>query len=439
MDQKRIQAWLLLFIIIGSALTFTFIPYTPAHSIYNEDWDGASRFRESIESNWNYTTSRILVSPIILESPNNISIMIIIGSERKYSDAEKQAYVDFVENGGSLIIFEDFGPSKYIAKRFGISYMEGKIKEYNWGLYKNRPSQFLIRDILGSIIFPKSNLTLMGTDVAAVIDWNGLLEGLTLPLLASYPSAFLDTNDNDIIDGEDWSFKNGIYIGLFKRIGNGTVTVIGDSSIPLNVYWERKVEMINPTTHRVEQFILANAFWCTMLVGFIAGFTNSTNVVFDESHQAIAVTSAAGLLNLVAGTWVGLIHTPAVLLTILTLTMFFTGISLRSRFKARISSRRRGPKSVVNINEGLISHPNLAERMISEQYILYQVMGHNFIHVANSNLVNKLEKTGKAEEFLKQIREVYGQDLKSTNLFPRLLDLHLKLQKFVEVNKNRLL
>ncbi|MHA2098248.1 MAG: hypothetical protein ACW99A_06145 [Candidatus Kariarchaeaceae archaeon] len=161
--------------------------------------------------------------------------------------------------------------------------------------------------------------------------------------------------------------------------------------------------------------------------------------MFDESHQAISITSASGLLNLIAGTWIGLINTSIISLGILAIAMMFTGINSRSRIKSRFFRRNRSPQNISEENDVLISHPSLAERLISEQYILHQVMGENYIHVANSNLIKRLQETGKAEEFLKEIREEYGQDLKSPNTFQQLLDLHLKLQKFVEENKNRLL
>ncbi|MFV2014040.1 MAG: DUF4350 domain-containing protein [Candidatus Heimdallarchaeota archaeon] len=440
MDQQRTQAWLLVFIVLGSLLTFASIPYTPAHSIYNSDWNGASKFRESIETTFNYTTSRVLISPIILESPNNISVMIIIGSERKYSDAEKQAYVNFVESGGSLIMFEDFGPSRFIVNRFGISFLKGTIKEFNPSLYVNRPSQLFIRDIIASQFFPDLNISpLLGSDVAAVIDLNGFADGTTFPILVTYTSAFLDYNDNDVVDGKDFTFQYGIPVGVFKRIGNGTVTVIGDSSIPLNQYWEKEISIVNPETQTQTVFTLSNAFWSTMLVGYIAGIMNTTSIVFDESHQAISITSAAGLLNLIAGTWVGLINTSAISLGILTMALVLTGVSFRSRIKSRLLIRRRRINIKLNGEEILISHPTLAERMISEQYILYQVMGENYLHVANSNLIKKLEETGKADQFLEKIKDEYGQDLKSPKSFQQLLELHVKLKKFIEENKNRLL
>jgi hypothetical protein len=196
---------------------------------------------------------------------------------------------------------------------------------------------------------------------------------------------------------------------------------------------------VDPGTQTKTVFTLSNAFWSTVLVGYIAGLTNSTNIVFDESHQAISITSAAGLLNLVAGTWVGLINTSIIALGILTLALVFTGINSRSRIKSRIVSRRRRRLMKANGEEVLISHPTLVERMISEQFILYQVMGENYLHVANSNLIKKLQETGKTDQFLKEIEEEYGQDLKSPNSFQQLLDLHVKLQKFIEDNKNRLL
>ncbi|MHA2030335.1 MAG: DUF4350 domain-containing protein [Candidatus Kariarchaeaceae archaeon] len=442
MNQQRIQAWLLLFIIFGSLLTFAYLPYTPERSIYNEDWNGASKFREDLEKKYNYTTSRILVSPIILDAPHNISIMVIIGSDRKYSDGEMQSYVKFVERGGSLVLFEDSGPGKSIAGKFGIQFWPGIIKETDkYGTtWVNRPSQIMILDILTETFIPGANLSpLLASNVKAVTDITGFIIGTTWPILFTYPSAFIDSNDNDILDKDDWAFPDGIPVAVFKPIGNGTVAVIGSSSIPLNQYWNKQITIVDQETFTQQVFTLSNAAWSLFLIRYLVGIHNNTHIVFDESHQAISITSASGLLNLIAGTWIGLINTSIISLGILAIAMMFTGINSRSRIKSRFFRRNRSPQNISEENDVLISHPSLAERLISEQYILHQVMGENYIHVANSNLIKRLQETGKAEEFLKEIREEYGQDLKSPNTFQQLLDLHLKLQKFVEENKNRLL
>jgi hypothetical protein len=368
--------------------------------------------------------------------------MVIVGSDRKYSEAEKQVYVRFVEEGGSLVIFEDNGPSQAIAEKFGIGFLPGIMKETEeFGTtWVNRPSQIMLIDLVALTLFPGTVINpLLASNVKVVFDWNGIRQGFTRPLLATYPSAFLDSNDNNILEKEDIGFTHGAPVGLYKEIGNGSVVVIGSSSIPLNQYWDREVSIVEQQNYTQKVFTVSNAQWTVFLMRYLAGIQNSTHIVFDESHQEISLTSASGLLNLLAGTWIGLINTSIIALSILAIALVITGISFRSRIKTRFFRRNRSLQQISKENNVLISHPSLAERLISEQYILFQVMGENYLHVANSNLIKRLEDTGKAEEFLKKIREEYGQDLKSPSTFQQLLDLHLKLQKFVEENKNRLL
>ena len=107
MNNRQIQAWLILIVISVAMITFTAQKYTPKHSIYNESWNGASKMRNALGT-MNISTSRFLVSPLILKADRDVKLVVVIGSERSYTQAEKDAYYDFVVDGGTLILFEDF-------------------------------------------------------------------------------------------------------------------------------------------------------------------------------------------------------------------------------------------------------------------------------------------------------------------------------------------
>ena len=446
MKTEKLQAYVLILIIIGAILILTSIPYTPVNSIYNHDWNGTSDFADTLQDNQNMTVERLLVSPIILNSKKDIKIMVIVGSDRKYTQAEQLAYRNFVERGGALVLFEDFGPARAIAEQFGIQYLKGTLRETSFEFSVNRPSQIFVQDLFTQIFYPGHPINpLIVGEAAAVIDssWVSPEQSLdvstTLPLLVTFPSAFLDRNNNGALDSGDYSFEYGIPLGLYKSIGNGSITVIGDASIPLNQYWGLKERFINPLTSELTQITVSNAFWCTALMWYLTKLQNSTSVVFDESHQAVSFTSAAGIFNLIAGTWVGLINTSIIALSILTISALGTSINMRSRLRKAINKRRNLGRLQTLENHQFISHPTLAERQISEQFILYNIMGDNYIHIANMHLIEQIEKIRKGPEFINSLRAEYGNDLRMPNSFDRLLELHQKLQDFIEENKNRLL
>ncbi len=423
---------------VGAIFTFSSIPYNPKHSIYNDSWNGASSFRKGIETDLNISTSRILVSPIILQSKLDINMIIIIGSERRYTNAEIDAYYEFILNGGSLVLFEDFGPAKDLVKKMGITFFQGTVKERNPYHYIKRPSQIFIRDVIISQIVEEFSIgTIMASEAAGILDIMGIARGRTWPILATYPSAFIDKNDNNKIDKNDMSNEFGIPIGLYKTIGNnnGSLVVISDSAIPLNQYWQREVTMYLPETGEDIVFTLSNAFWLLLFMAYLSQVNQISSIVFDESHQAIAVNSAAGILNLLAGTWIGIINTTLATLVILIMTFSFSLLRMRKKLRKNLTRKRF--RRTESSGDYFISHPTSAERSISEQYIMYQVMGDSFVHVANSHLIKQLKSLGKSNDFIKQLEEDYNTDINNPTSLKNLLEIHSKLREHVELQKSK--
>ncbi|MHA2171869.1 MAG: DUF4350 domain-containing protein [Candidatus Kariarchaeaceae archaeon] len=423
-------------------MAFSATPYTPKHSIYNSGWNGASQFREGVEGILNISTSRFLVSPIILKSDADIEFVIIIGSERKYSDSEIQAYYDFVLDGGTLILFEDFGPARVIAEEMGITFLPGTIKERSSSLYINRPSQLFVQDVITTLITDQIVIgPLLVSEAVGVMDL-GLLIGITtgkiIPLLATFPSAFLDKNNNNEVDREDTVSEFGFPLGLYKRVGenNGSLVVIGDASLPLNQYWNREIVLDADEAGDIQFYLLPNAIWSLFLIAFMSQVSNVTSIVFDESHQAIALSSAGGVFNLFAGTWVGLINTAIFSFTIITLTSLFSIIRLRKGIRQRMRRDRGTTTRIQSLPPQFISHPSSAERSISEQFILYQMMGDNFIHVANSHLINQLRTISKGEELLLELQNTYG-DLNKPRTLDELLEIHNHLRDYIDNEKKK--
>jgi hypothetical protein len=163
----------------------------------------------------------------------------------------------------------------------------------------------------------------------------------------------------------------------------------------------------------------------------IAGTAETGNIVFDESHQAISVFSAAGMINLMTGTWISLINTITTTFFLGFITVLFTSTRVRKRIRLGTAYRWRTQNIVLNNGEEFISNPTLEERSISEQYILFNVMKDNFVQAANTDLINKIIATKKGDEFLNFMKEKYGGKLTRPLELHILIKIHNELREFV--------
>ncbi len=431
MKYKNLRGWIVLILIVSSIIAFSATPYTPIHSIYNESDLGASLLKESLDK-FDYNISRMLISPIILNTQKDIEVIVIIGSDRKYTSAEINAYEKFVNDGGMLFIFEDFGPAKQIASKMGVTFMPGMLRDIYEPFHINRPSQMFVQDILiTQLVEGMGQLALLASEAVAIIDLVGFSTGQSIPILMTFPSTFIDINNNNVMEAGDLLSPIGFPLGLFKFVGNGTLIVVGDSSIPLNQYWQKTVPFGDG------EILLANAFWTLVVMTTLMNTYGKTSIVFDESHQEMSLTSATGIFNILAGTWVGLWNTIEVTVLLSMVTLGYTYNKVKSKNKKRFRRNRE-----INLqrqdNDLFISHPSSAEKAISEQYLLYKVMDDRFIQIANANLIKKIRSTGKADDFLEELRIKYDiQHLNEAMTFDKLLQIHNELREYVEENTQK--
>jgi hypothetical protein len=112
-------------------------------SAYDDDWNDLSAFREDLEE-MGIETRSLVSSPLLLadiDDPRNTTFVIAgmerdtlslpqfdpdglvrFASEDGYSPSEIEAIVKFVEDGGTVIVMEDFGYAGGIADAFGLKY-----------------------------------------------------------------------------------------------------------------------------------------------------------------------------------------------------------------------------------------------------------------------------------------------------------------------------
>ena len=133
----------MLILLMTILLNFINLSATDQLSAYDDDWNDMSAFREDIKS-MGIETRSLVSSPLLLadiEDPRNTTYVlagverdtlslpqfdddgfITIASGNGYSPSEINAIVEFVEAGGTAMVFEDYGYANTIAEAFGIRY-----------------------------------------------------------------------------------------------------------------------------------------------------------------------------------------------------------------------------------------------------------------------------------------------------------------------------
>ncbi len=400
-SNKFIAGGLILLLLF--ALTFvSSSPYSPPHSILRNDDLGTSRFRADLQSFLNFSVSRLVISPLYLQEDTDIKLMILIGAERKYTSAELTIYHDFVNDGGILVIFEDYGNAREVAGIFGLTYMDGVIRETNPFLFTNSPDKPMVfEQFISSQLGEFAINPIQLNRATAVVDILGFLEGTTFPILFTdgNSSAFLDVDDDNLIDSTDKT--SPLPIGVLKFFGDGIVVAFGDASIPLNLYWQKKGK-IGDT-----EFVYGNAIYLLLLIGYLASIVGTTHIYFDETHLQPQFDSFLGITSWIISAWIGLSYGQGLTygLGVIALAIALNRYS-QYRRKRRMGVKQDKPKELpVNF----VSNPTRAERLISEFYILYQYMGDRILHTANLSLLKKIEESAGDRYFKESLERRYGK------------------------------
>ena len=140
----QVAFWAVLGILLLTILqNFINISQSNQLSAYDDDWDDMSAFREDI-NDMGIDTRSLVSSPLLLadiEDPRNTTFVvagverdtlsfpqfdedgfITIATEDGYSPSEVDAIVEFVDNGGTVIVLEDFGYAGRIGEAYGVRY-----------------------------------------------------------------------------------------------------------------------------------------------------------------------------------------------------------------------------------------------------------------------------------------------------------------------------
>jgi len=299
----------------------------PQLSAYDDDKNDISQFRESLETgeDTSYNVSAILSNPAVLEEVANPSetLLIIAGTESPYTILELEIIVEFISNGGSILVFGDFDYSNTIANLFGIEYVKHKLWDQNYR---------------GNVSLIETTANVDGQSYAVLLNEPVAIQSAPIPpsawnsnaaYLDPYQTIFMTTSrhsyidlddDGAISDTDEAAPEAGFTLGTrfdMKSQGEslGSAVFISDSSVAINDMLDRSQN---------EQFLLA-------LVESLIGTKGL--ILFDESRHtqdsfgASLFQAALGFYFLLSGDTVVL---QVIRLNVLIAVIIFTmAMSLR--------------------------------------------------------------------------------------------------------------
>ena len=340
-----IACFLIIFLVI-----FSFIIAAPGHtsqlSIYSEDWNDLSKFRNDLEA-LNYNISHTSSSPLYLrevEVPER-SIFMIVGIEREYTEPEVNAISKFLNDGGSVILADDFGYGNSFLEKLRIGPDFGFFDSY---YYSSRIGYEFLHDQVVDIEYDRDP-NYPRVEVSLIEEYE---------LIMNAPSGFIPAKDSgsyydDYFEEVEvlaqttsmsWVDKNGNYSrdvgelgGPFQmilrlrladeidisspyNIVGPTIILISDPSIFINEMWELADN---------REFILSQVFYILPYGG---------DIIFDESVH-ISDNPVAEFTNAYYQLFVYIYGSPAYIFFII-LALLLILSTLYSRRESKISFRR---------------------------------------------------------------------------------------------------
>lgn len=202
---------------------------TASFSTYNTAWDGAAGL-QSIATDGGATFTVATELDAAYQDPN-ATISIVLSPDRAYTPEEAQRMHRFVEQGGTLVVADDFGPhTNSLLSAMGSDVrIDGRLL---------RDEQRYDRTPNFSEATTTANASFVDTERTLTLNHGTALQPNGATVLAqSSEFSYLDTNQNyDLDESEELKSRP---VATHESIGDGTAIVVSDPSMFINAMIER--------------------------------------------------------------------------------------------------------------------------------------------------------------------------------------------------------
>ncbi len=193
-------------LILSLPLATPVINSSTPYSIFNKRWNGCSEFAKVI---YNYSNKNIvpIMTPLnTFNLKNEGNVLITIAPNMEYTDEEVKSIKEFLKNGGTLVVIDDFNMGNSILKKLNVSIKISKKGTKDIFYYKN------------DNLLETYRINLPGYDGTVVCNIPSYIESGRI-------------SNGSLISTSDLTNK---YIMASTNYGNGKIIVVSDPDIFIN-------------------------------------------------------------------------------------------------------------------------------------------------------------------------------------------------------------
>lgn len=195
-------------------------------SAYDTGADGASQVRLEMQRT-GFPVGNTLTSPHLLEGVENPEryLLIVVGVEQEYTDAEVDALLDFVRDGGHLMLADDFGFGNRIGTEVGVTFSKRVLRDDSF-----RGNRSLVQ--VNGTLPDGRNATIL-TNVPTSLN---VATPEAEVLARTSTDAYIDVNGNGREDGTDIS--DSFPVAVRRPLGDGDMVLFSDPGVFTNEAFE---------------------------------------------------------------------------------------------------------------------------------------------------------------------------------------------------------
>ena len=201
-----------------------------AYGTFTPSWEGTSEFRGEAESA-DAETIVLTDTERYAEIPRDESVAIVLSPDEPYEDADRDRLSEFVEEGGTLVVAEAYGPhTNTLLDDLGASTRVDGDPLRDERSYYRSPALVVAPDVA-------AHPYLIGVEELTLNHGTALDSGDSTVLVRSSEFAYLDrTGTGELSQGDEM----GTYpIVTVEQVGEGEVVTVSDPSVFINAMLER--------------------------------------------------------------------------------------------------------------------------------------------------------------------------------------------------------
>ncbi|UTF55435.1 DUF4350 domain-containing protein [Natronosalvus rutilus] len=198
--------------------------------LYNPAWDGTSEFRAHVAADDTVEHDLVRNTQAYTEGEANETVAFVIAPDEPYTDDDAARVQTFVENGGTLVVFENFGePGNALLADVGAeARVDGRLLRDERYHYRGPPMPIATE--------VANHTATQGVDQLTLNYATAVGPGNATVLVTTSEYTYLGDEETDLEEVED---LQAYPVVTTENVSNGSVVVVGDPSLTINTMFDQ--------------------------------------------------------------------------------------------------------------------------------------------------------------------------------------------------------